>query len=264
MSTEKNYYAFVLRDKFASRQKNRKYSIRDYAKDLGLPSSTLALSMSGKRPVPKKMINQVINRLSLNKKETLLFKDSLDKNNKRLSNLSIHEKFENRYILDDANYKIIAEWEHYALITLMELDNFVFNLTNISKTLGISLERSEEVSQNLIQAGLIEVNSETEFKILNGPLRTTEDIKSLALQSSHLETLELGKKKLLEVDINERDFSSICIPIDKSKMKEAKNLIREFRKRMGSLFQNSPKNDVYQMAIQFYPLTSKENSHEKN
>ena len=45
------------------------------------------------------------------------------------------------------------------------------------------------------------------------------------------------------------------LAIDLSKLPEAKTIIREFRRKMATLLRDGKKTDVYQLGIQFYPLT---------
>lgn len=70
-----------------------------------------------------------------------------------------------------------------------------------------------------------------------------------------METLEIGKNKLEEIEVELRDFSSATVAIDLEKLPEAKTIIREFRQKMSALLRDGEKTDVYQLAIQFYPLT---------
>ena len=69
--------------------------------------------------------------------------------------------------------------------------------------------------------------------------------------------------KLKEIEVELRDFSSMTASIDLDQLPEAKTIIREFRQKMASLLRNgSNKTDVYQLAIQFYPVTKLENTGE--
>ena len=52
-----------------------------------------------------------------------------------------------------------------------------------------------------------------------------------------------------------RDFSSTTVAIDLDKLPEVKTIIREFRQKMTTLLRDGKKTDVFQLAIQFYPLT---------
>ncbi len=76
-----------------------------------------------------------------------------------------------------------------------------------------------------------------------------------------IDTLDMGKNKLEEVELELRDFSSMTIAGNPEKLAEAKTIIREFRQKLASLLRDGEKTEVYQIAIQLYPLikTSKEN-----
>jgi len=87
-------------------------------------------------------------------------------------------------------------------------------------------------------------------------LRTSEDITSQALKEHHEETLDMGKTKLAEIDLELRDFSSINVATNLNKLGEAKEIIREFRKKMASLLKDGDTTDVFQLSIQLYPLSN--------
>ena len=95
-------------------------------------------------------------------------------------------------------------------------------------------------------------------------MRTTEDVASEALKASHHDTLELAHKKLNEVPVELRDFSSMTVAVDQKKIPEVKAVIREFRQKMGELLKAGNKSDVYQLAIQFFPLTAQSTRAGKN
>jgi hypothetical protein len=60
-----------------------------------------------------------------------------------------------------------------------------------------------------------------------------------------------------------RDFSSMMMAIDPDKISEAKTIIREFRLKMDSLMEQGHKREIYQLAIQFYPLSHFPESYEE-
>ncbi len=259
MNYESNYYSKKLKDVLLQRQRvNAGYSLRAFSRDIGMKPSTLSLVLNEKRPVPKKNIDTIVNCLELAPWEEALFRESISAKKSLLDNIVISEEFKNRYMLDDSNYKVLAEWEHYGIITLIETKDFESSVEYISKKLRISSERVEEVLQNLKTSGLIKVDENENFVLTQGALRTTEDISSKALRASHKETLDMGKEILDKVDVDKRDYSSMTIAVDPSKLPEAKSIIREFRQKMASLLKDGEKADVYQLAIQLYPLTNLE------
>ncbi len=74
----------------------------------------------------------------------------------------------------------------------------------------------------------------------------------------------MSKSKLDDVPVEFRDFSSMTIAVDPEKLPEAKAVIREFRQKMASLLRDGNKTEVFQFALQLYPLTdmNSEGSHE--
>jgi len=217
--------------------------------------STLTLVLQEKRPLPQKNLKYILEHLEMSPTEESIFSESLSKKRSKLDQIEISNQYMNRFILEESNYKVLAEWEHYAVITLMETEGFSSTEEHISKRLNIEISRVKVVLKNLEIAKLISISQEGELKILKGPLRTTEDISSKALRVSHKETLDMSKNKLDEVEVELRDFSSMTIAVDPKKIPDAKAIIREFRKKMASLLRDGDKTEVYQMAIQLYPLT---------
>lgn len=255
MNTEA-YHIQVLKDRLSLRKrKSSGYSLRAYARDLDLHPAALSEILRGSRELPLKYSNGVVDKLALTPKEKTLFLESLYRAKVHLDGIPL-DFDESKYLLDESYFKIIAEWEHYAVLTLFDIKSFVCNIASVSDALGIDALRSEVVINNLLRAGLISKSDEDgSYVNTHAKVKTTEDVSSPALRQAHLETLDIGKNKMASVAVEQRDFSSICIAIDPDRVIEAKVIIREFRRKMESLFSSSEKKQVYQLAIQFYPIT---------
>lgn len=257
MICETNFYSEKLKETLKERQRiNSSYSLRAFSRDIGMSPSTLTLVMQKKRPLPKKYVENVISYLDMNPSEEAIFRESLNGKKGKLNKIEISEELKNRYILDDSHFKVIAEYEHYAILSLLETKGFISDVNFISKRLGISNERTKQVLNSLEIANLIENCADGNIKLTCGPVRTTEDISSKALKLSHKELLEMGKSKIDEIDLELRDFSSMTLAIDPNKIPEAKEVIREFRQKLATLLKDGDKSEVYQVGIQLYPLTT--------
>lgn len=248
------YYLTKLREDLGRRQrKSPSYSLRAFARDLDIHPATLSLVFKGKRSLPLKNSSQVADKLSLGPKERTYFLESFYRTKTSIDDIKVPEH-DDRFMIDESCFSVIAEWEHDAVLTLMDCSDFVFSETEIVNRLGISEIRLKTVLLNLQQAGLLVADGKG-FKKVHRSIRTTEDISSNALKLSHKETLDIGKDKLDEIDVMLRDFSSLMVAIDPQKMTEAKTIIREFRQKMMALLREGNKTEVYQLAIQFYPMT---------
>lgn len=194
MNYEANYYSKKLKEVLVQKQRVvSSYSLRAFSRDLDMHPSTLSLVLQERRPLPKKNVEKVIQKLEMTPSEEAIFRESLNnKKNTSLDQIEVSEEYNNRFILDDSQYKAIAEWEHYAVITLMETDNFESSIEHICERLEISEMRAETVLRNLENAQLIGKDEKGDYVLLKGPLRTTEDISSKALRASHKETLDMS------------------------------------------------------------------------
>lgn len=259
METNRFLHVETLKRVLDERQReNPAYSLRAYARDLGLHSSTLSLILNYKRKLPQKNLAQVLEELDLSPMDETTFKESFFKAKTNLDNIQISAEYYQQRMIDEAHYHIIAEWEYYAVLSLLETKKVIVEASDIATALSIPDKRAEVVLEGLVRAEFIKQES-GKWTLTTGPLRTTEDITSKALKKSHHDTLNVAKKKLDEIEIELRDFSSTTVAIDPDKLPEAKAIIREFRQRLASFLGDGNKREVYQFAIQLFPLTTMNN-----
>jgi uncharacterized protein (TIGR02147 family) len=251
----KNQYVSRLKEHLNRRQRqNPHYSLRAFARDLDLHPSTLSAVLKGKRPLPLKDARKVAKKLLLSPVEETLFIESLFSSKSKLDEISIPQD-QVRFMLDESHYKVLSEWEHFAVLSLFDIKGFKAEEKEIAKRLGISERRAESVLSHLLACGLLKQDDQGNLIRIHQQLRTTEDIQSQAIHQGHREALEVGLKKLEEISVEMRDFSEVVLAVDMDQLPDAKTIIREFRKKMSALMKNGNHTEVYQLAIQFYPMT---------
>lgn len=256
METVEAYYLTKMKEGLSLKQRNNPlYSLRAYARDIGIHPATLSQIINGKRTLPLKECDRVAKKLNLGPKEHALFKESLTTKKHLLDAIKIPLD-DQRLMLDESYYKIISEWEHYAVLELFELTDFMKTKEEVAAKLDLTLNRTDVVLTNLKLCKLIEVDSNGKLVKVYSDVKTSEDISSQALRESHREALQMGIAKIESVPVEWRDFSSSTLAIDMSKLPEAKTIIREFRRKMATLLASGDKKEVYQLAVQFYPLSN--------
>ena len=168
---------------------------------------------------------------------------------------------EDKVTLDESYHKVISEWEHFGFLELFDVNNFNVNdLDDVAEKFGISKLRTEVVIKNLLDLELITKDDNGKYKRAHQDIQTTKDIKSISIRKSHFESLELAKDKLEKVDLEHREFSTLTVAIDSEMMNEFKAMTREFNQKVVSLSKSKHlKDEVYQLNIQFFPLTTKKN-----
>ncbi len=254
METNQPYYLLKMKEALSLKQReNPSYSLRAFARDLDVHPSTMSQIIKGNRSLPFKDSAHIVRKLKLGPIDRTLFMESLMRKKTNIDDIKI-DALDQRFMLDESYYKIIAEWEHFAFLDLFDLSDFSPTVEGIMAKFDVTMNRTQVVLNNLLTCGLLEERNGKLTKV-HADIRTTEDVSNKALRDSHIETMKMGIQKLEEIEVELRDFSSTTVGVDLEKLPEAKTIIREFRQKMSALLRDGRKTEVYQLAIQFYPLT---------
>lgn len=237
--------ALLLGNELAKKQRtNPQYSLRSFARDLEMHPGSLSAIIKGKRLLPESKLLPILQRLKFSP-------DKIDE--------LLRCRKPSTTLLEDIHYTtVISEWEHYAFLTLLDSMHFRFDIPWLAKKLGVDQNRVTAVIENLEKCGLVSIKDEKITAHFSN-LRTSEDVISSALKAAHTEELHLAKIALEELSPSERDFSSRSFLMPKDKLPLAKELIRKFRSEINSLCEGNESEDVYNLCIQFFPLTKVQN-----
>jgi uncharacterized protein (TIGR02147 family) len=251
------FYLHVLKREFAKRQRvNPAYSLRSFSRFLGVPASSLALVLKEKRPFPIGLVPQIAAKLNLSPEEGAQFERSVLLKRVNLNALVDLPEPTVGAVLDDENYfRVIAEWEHYAVLHLMDIPGLEVAPATIANRLGISEARATDVWERLLDCGLLARDERGKVRKTYAHVKTTDDVSSQALRRSHTEALEMGIEKLNAVPIDKRDYSSLTLAIDSERIPQFKKLLKEFRQKLTSFSEEGNRREVYQFCFQMYPLT---------
>jgi uncharacterized protein (TIGR02147 family) len=238
--------------------KNPAFSLRAFAKQLDLGAGPLSQMLSGKRPISLRTFEKIADKLMISPDKIANITEQ--KTVKDLVKYNIPEK--NFLPMDE--YKIVAEWQHYVILSLSETDDFQSDEKWIANRLQTSERTVSESLKTLEQLGYISRDKSKKIKLLKPNLQTTRDISNMALRRRHHEALEAGQQALQAVPVELREFAGMVMAIDIKKLPKAKEMIREFMNKLSVYLENDNKNEVYEIAIQLFPRTkTKENPYEK-
>ncbi len=231
------------------KQKNPQYSLRSLAKGIAISPSQLSGIINKKKKLSPSQAIKIIQKLNLTEQESL---ELLSDIHPELRN-ALNRKMEVQQLTEE-EFSLISNWIHFAILSLSYLKDNKASCQWISKKLSIPVSDVEPAFRRLEKLGLIEIRG-TQFVQTSKPLTTTIDIPSDAIRAHHKQNLEKAMIKLDSVDVLERDYSSITLPIHFDDMKKAKAMINEFKKRLYKELKCDDPTDVYTLAVQFFPLT---------
>jgi uncharacterized protein (TIGR02147 family) len=253
----------VMRSRYLELQtKNPSYSIRAFAKKLGIGASTMSMIMNGQRKASRKLAAQIADRLMLDPME----RASVLEKFKAKAPRDEQESYANviHYLKISADqYQAFSEWHYVAILNLVRMKSFKNDSKWISNRLGITEAKAVEAVERLLR---LEMLTEKEGKITrNHPAySTTDDVADVSVRKSHFQTLELAQKSLERDAIDIRDFSWMTMPVKQTRMKEMKEFVRKFQDEFVTLFgADVDADEVYRLSVQMFPLTKREKETQK-
>ncbi len=240
---------------------NASYSLRAFAKKAGVHVGALSSIMGGKRNVSRKLAERVLGRLLVDpqkRSEVLdLFPQSRRKNVVRPVDGDL--SFQPRYLeLSAAAFRIIADWEHFAILCLFRMKDFSSDRSWIERKLGLSAKRIDSALKRLKDLSLIEITSDGSLKRTTQSVRTSDDIAEVSLKKSHEQSLDLAKNSLFRDPVHLRDHTSITMAIDPKKIGMAKEMIRKFQDELAEVLESDRPTEVYRLSMQLFPLFENE------
>lgn len=228
---------------------NPSYSMRAFAAQLDLDPSTLSKMLKGKRPIGEKLSLQLAQKLGLSAAAAakLLRKDAdestgTDTNYRMLA-------------LDQ--FAVISDWYHFAILELLMIKGFKPNRKSIAKALNLKTIEVDAAVERLIRVGLLKIDSDGKWMDLSSGFTT--NITSEMSTAAHKKLQEQLLTKAIQAQIiqrEKRDHSAMTMAIDTSRIPEAKERIRKFRRSLTKfLTEGAEKDSVFSLNIALFPLT---------
>ena len=260
----KQTYREFLTQEFEVRvRRNPSYSLRAFARDLDLPASNLSNVMRRKRGLSMATAERVAMNLKLDPTERTTFLAQVESEHarspeaRRKANECIRGLVKKAALqeLSLNTLSTICSWLPLAILELTHVEDFQSDAKWIANRLGVTRAETDLALKNLFALKLLEEKKRGEWTETHRNLITPSDVPSRFIRDFHRQVLERAANALERVPVDQRECSSGILAIDPSKMQEAKEALREFRRRLCIDLQDKAKpTRVYGLSIQFFPL----------
>lgn len=266
-----NYRSFLNAYFLDARRRNPRLSYGSWARRLNVKdTSTLTKILRGQRHPGPKVIDNFIQYFKFDSKDSGYFRNMvmLERySNEPSVKLQILESLgrENpqaaKTVIDEKAFGLISNWYGFAIRSLINVKGFTEDLDWIAKKLMflVSPKAIQTTLNHLLELGLVVRNAAGALVSTEASIHTTNDISSEFIKKHHEEMLDNAKRALRMIGVEKREFTSATITFDSSRVAEAKQLIRKFKSDFENLFEsskNSSGDSVYQIQVQFFPLTT--------
>lgn len=262
-----NYITYhdLLNEEFEKRKNlNSAYSLRAFARDLGISAPRLSQVLSKKQGLSLEAAESIVAKLRLNEQEKNWFYNSVGALHARGFKERKDFKEKVQQYKDEAKvfselqleyFKVISDWYHFAILELTYLKDFKNDVKWMAEMLSIS---EEDVQEAIDRMKALDLIVEEKGKLIDvfKFLATGNDVPSISLKKFNTQLMKKAMEALYEQDVNEREISSNIMSVRKEDLPVFKEKLRKFRREFDhEVGMQKGKDAVYCLSMQFYELT---------
>ena len=263
-SAEANDIPSLLRERLrTAMRRNPRFSLRSFAKQLGIDHSTLSQVLRSRRRLSARALGAVGKRMGLSEETIRAYAQSIRKkssSNRRPENLR-------SYDFDLDTFQFLSVWYHYAILELIKVRGFKTDSRWIANALGIGVEDVNIALQRLLRLGLLEMSGRDRWidKSGDAEFRSTA-LTEVVCNQMNQEIHELAIDAIKRIPNQHRVHRQMVVALASSKLPRLRMLADEFMSELRSLVSEGDANDdVYQVEISLFPVTRlKKTRGEKN
>lgn len=235
-------------------KRNPRYSLRSFAALIEVEPSAVSQIISGKRNASTKVITRICNKLSVSPAQMNVFLKECK--SKHVEAASDQAEVDFMLMAEDA-FACTSNWYHAAILELTFTIDFEYDVQWISKTLSITVTETKIAIERLLRLGFLEIRDDRLVKIHKALTNFTPGFTSSANKEFQRQILKKALDAIDNVTAEKKDITSMTMAIDVDKLPEAKKIITKFRRDMCSFLEAGEQTEVYNLAIQLYPISRK-------
>jgi uncharacterized protein (TIGR02147 family) len=257
----------ILSDDLEKRcAKNPSYSLRAFARDLNLSPSHLSGVLAGRYGLSREGATEIAGRLGLSNHETEVFIQSVESRHARSKAMreqastklqQLQRKMKSLGKLELDQFRLIADWFHFAILELTYLKSFRPEISWIAKALNLHPDVAVGAISRLKRMKMLNTER-ARWTPSTEMTETGYEIPSAAIKNFHAQILEKAGQALHLQPIEKRDFRSTVLAIRKDRFMEAKKAIEKLHQDFCIDISESnagQMDDVYCLSTQLFSVT---------
>jgi uncharacterized protein (TIGR02147 family) len=260
MNEISNYtnYKLFLKDYYNLKVETKHgFSFSVWAKSLGIASpSTLSMVINGSRHPSKSLVKKLSCNLKLNSEQTEYFNGLIQLHKSRENpHLTVHLKTQESTVTDSDNFLAISTFVIRELLNNKNLDDPIqFIKENLKYKL--TTKQITEKYKFLINKSLIKIDGahhQATGNIFEEVIANKDGVNNF-----HKSTMKTISDAFEVCEIEERAFHTSILSVNKDKVQEAKELLKEFQHRMTELLEDNdgkPGDQIYLLNMNLLPAS---------
>ena len=258
---------FYLSSEYELRLKRRPhYSLRAFARDLGVSPSTLTDFLKGRLGFSRERAVMIARKINLSEPQQAHLWDLLESKFARQGEVrkSALDRIRARTQSDSFSldaFRAIADWYHLAILELVEIGRIKGPQTataakEAAGALGLGLRTAKQALERLKTVGLLS-SCKDGWQVTESDTFVGKQTPSMAIRLFHAQIMKKAQEALEEQSIDRRDFSSTIFSVRAADLPELKRELVEARLKILRKYASRDKRDsVYCLSTQLFDLVS--------
>ncbi|MFN0056205.1 MAG: TIGR02147 family protein [Planctomycetales bacterium] len=249
-----SFRSFLQSELAARCARNRRYSLRAFARQLEVDHATLSQILRGKRPLTRRAIETFAGHLNLDRASIERFLSHAGQPDDLEQQVALREIRQ----LAQETAQAISEWYHFAILELIHVREFRPDTRWIARSLGISTDEVCLALQRLLRLGLLEMASPTRWIDRCGDVAITpEQFTRAALQrlmeKSHWQRLAAVSPTVGAA----AHLASTTVAMSAARVPAVVDALTRCQAEILSIIdRDESADDVYRLELCFFPVTT--------
>ena len=258
-----DYYLF-------HKHKNSAYSYRLFARKAKLGSPNyLKLVVDGKRRITDRTLFQFARGLGLSRdeekyfRELVMYQEVSDPDSKELhlrALLKYQEKQRTPALLRPDKIKFLLDWHHAVIRELVCTKDFKEDPVWIAKRLNnrITETQAKESIELMLRLHILQRTAEGRLEQREPLLTSADEVPSHVIRSLHRTYLRKAINSIFSVPMDRRELSGLVVAVPNARVKELKEEIKEFRKKLNRKYGlDKDADEAYFVGLYLFPFTQR-------
>lgn len=254
-------------------KQNARYSLRAFAKKIGLSPGGLSQIMNGKKNLSVERAHAIGLALELDPQETEYFLSLVQLESAKAPALKLqylekvkllNPKLEGskdlkQTLLTLDHFKLISDWYGLAIIELVTIVEGEWTATSIAKKMGLSKIEVENTLTRLTNLELIEQTADGHFVRIAGAVMIHASVPNEAIRNYYTGVHQRSLESLTTQTVAEKVIGAQVFAFDPAQIDEVRELADQFLNQLNELAKKGKhRTQVYQAITNIFKLTNEE------
>jgi uncharacterized protein (TIGR02147 family) len=262
---------FLMKGFVRKKSEAPRFSRQKIATDLNVSLSFVSQILSGKRALPPDLVEPFCEILDLDTEQKNWLGQKVLSSRKLNVSPGLLKKTDLRTAQNGYpevpwtnqpkdNFWMLRQWYYFAILDVTSLKDFDHSVAYIARRLMLPLPMVTDAVEKLLDAGiLLSVNGElkkNDRHIYFQSARSKDDLRTFHKLAMTKAISEL-EQYISDEDVAKRFMSTYMITAPKEKIEWAKQQVVQFMQFMTAELASETPDELYQLSVQFFPLTKR-------